>query len=48
VPPGTVVAAVIRNGRPVVPGAQVRLCVGDELLLVSETANADDIHAAFQ
>jgi trk system potassium uptake protein TrkA len=47
-PPGTVVAAVIRDGRPVVPDPQFLLRAGDELLLVSETANANDVHTAFQ
>jgi trk system potassium uptake protein TrkA len=47
-PPATVVAAVVRDGRPVVPDAVFRLRSGDELLVVSETASADDIGAAFQ
>ncbi len=47
-PPGTVVAAVIRDGRPIVPGARFHLRPGDELLVVSETANAADVNSAFQ
>jgi trk system potassium uptake protein TrkA len=47
-PAGTVVAAVIRRGQPIVPGARFCVQAGDELLVVSDTANADDIHAVFQ
>ncbi|HEU4421320.1 MAG TPA: TrkA family potassium uptake protein [Pilimelia sp.] len=47
-PPGTVVATAVRGGRPIVPDAGFRLRPGDELLVVSETARAEDIHATFQ
>ncbi|ARP68637.1 potassium uptake protein [Streptomyces pluripotens] len=47
-PAGTVVATVIRDGRPTVPGPEVRLLPGDELLLVSHEADEREIHAAFQ
>jgi trk system potassium uptake protein TrkA len=47
-PAGTVVATVVRGGRPVVPDASFRFSPGDELLVVSQTARAADIHAAFQ
>ena len=47
-PAGTVVAAVIRNGEPTVPSLEFRLQPGDELLVVSEAATEQDIHAAFQ
>ncbi|HEX6501093.1 MAG TPA: TrkA family potassium uptake protein [Micromonosporaceae bacterium] len=47
-PAGTVVAAVVRSGRPTVPDPRFELRPGDELLVVSEHANAPDIHAAFQ
>ncbi|MGW0885990.1 potassium channel family protein [Streptomyces sp. NPDC002671] len=47
-PPGTVVATVVRDGRPTVPGPEVRLLPGDELLLVSHEATEQEIHAAFQ
>ncbi|MFJ9865711.1 potassium channel family protein [Streptomyces sp. NPDC101165] len=47
-PAGTVVATVVRNGRPTVPGPEVRLLPGDELLLVSHEATEQEIHAAFQ
>ncbi|MGQ5637863.1 MULTISPECIES: potassium channel family protein [unclassified Streptomyces] len=47
-PNGTVVATVVRDGRPTVPGPEVRLMPGDELLLVSHEATEQEIHAAFQ
>ncbi|WP_181794225.1 TrkA family potassium uptake protein [Streptomyces sp. WELS2] len=47
-PPGTVVATVVRDGRPTVPRPEVRLLPGDELLLVSHEATEQEIHAAFQ
>jgi trk system potassium uptake protein TrkA len=47
-PAGTVVATVIRGGEPTVPSAHFRLQPGDELLVVSEAATEQDIHAAFQ
>jgi trk system potassium uptake protein TrkA len=47
-PTGTVVATVIRNGEPTVPGPQFQLQPGDELLLVSEAATEQDIDTAFQ
>ena len=47
-PAGTVVAAVIRNGEPTVPSLNFQLQPGDELLVVSEAATEQDIHAAFQ
>ncbi|GGW42202.1 potassium transporter TrkA [Streptomyces lucensis JCM 4490] len=47
-PAGTVVATVVRDGRPTVPGPGVRLMPGDELLLVSHEATEQEIHAAFQ
>jgi len=47
-PTGTVVAAVIRNGEPTVPSPKFQLKPGDELLVVSEAATEQDIHAAFQ
>lgn len=47
-PVGTVVATVVRDGRPTVPGPEVRLLPGDELLLVSHEATEQEIHAAFQ
>ncbi|OLZ69019.1 potassium uptake protein [Streptomyces sp. IMTB 2501] len=47
-PAGTVVATVVRDGRPTVPGPEVRLQPGDELLLVSHEATEQEIHAAFQ
>ncbi|MGW2702786.1 potassium channel family protein [Streptomyces sp. NPDC001340] len=47
-PAGTVVATVVRDGRPTVPGPEVRLLPGDELLLVSHEATEQEIHAAFQ
>lgn len=47
-PAGTVVAAVIRGGRPTVPGPTWRLAADDEVLVVTESATADDVRAAFQ
>ncbi|MFK4148901.1 potassium channel family protein [Streptomyces sp. NPDC004065] len=47
-PAGTVVATVVRDGRPTVPGPEVLLLPGDELLLVSHEATEQEIHAAFQ
>ncbi|WP_314225027.1 potassium channel family protein [Streptomyces zaehneri] len=47
-PEGTVVATIIREGRPTVPDPATRLRPGDELLLVSHTATEREIHAAFQ
>lgn len=45
---GTVVATVVRDGRPTVPRPEVTLLPGDELLLVSHEATEQEIHAAFQ
>ncbi|MGW4561120.1 potassium channel family protein [Streptomyces sp. NPDC004561] len=47
-PTGTVVATVVRDGRPTVPGPAMQLLPGDELLLVSHEATEQEIHAAFQ
>lgn len=47
-PPGTVVAAVVRDGRPTVPGAVFRFQAGDTVLVVTHTATDTDIHRAFQ
>ena len=47
-PPDAIVAAVIRAGQPRVPDPNLRLQAGDELLVVSRSATADDVHKAFQ
>jgi trk/ktr system potassium uptake protein len=47
-PDATIVAAVVRDGRPIVPDATFVLRPGDEILIVSERASGPDIHAAFQ
>ncbi|MER8162353.1 TrkA family potassium uptake protein [Streptomyces sp. NPDC094472] len=47
-PAGSVIATVVRGGRPTVPAAGMRLRPGDELLVVSHTATEQEIHAAFQ
>jgi trk system potassium uptake protein TrkA len=47
-PAGSIVAAVIHEGQPAVPDAAYRLQPGDELLVVSEGASEQEIHAAFQ
>jgi len=47
-PGGTVVAAVIHDGRPVVPDSDYRFAAGDTVLVVTTTATDADIRAAFQ
>ncbi|MFF1278428.1 potassium channel family protein [Streptomyces marokkonensis] len=47
-PEGTVIATVVRDGRPTVPAPGMRLRPGDELLVVSHAATEQEIHAAFQ
>ena len=47
-PEGTVVATIVREGRPTVPDPAIRLAAGDELLLVSHSTTEQEIHAAFQ
>lgn len=48
VPSGTLVATVIRGGQPLVPEREFRFRAGDELLLVSQHADAQRIRDAFQ
>ena len=47
-PGGAIVAAVLRNGQPNVPGGSFMLEAGDEILVVSETATEEDIRKVFQ
>jgi trk system potassium uptake protein TrkA len=47
-PPGTMIAAVVRNGEPNVPGGSFQLAPGDEVILVTETATEADIERLFQ
>jgi trk system potassium uptake protein TrkA len=47
-PAGTVVAAVIRAGTPVVPDATYILQADDEVLIVAQSALRQDIERAFQ
>jgi trk system potassium uptake protein TrkA len=47
-PPGTIVATIIRNGAPLAAEPRSELRPGDELLIVSGTATEQDIQAAFQ
>jgi len=47
-PPGTVVATVIRDGQPTVPGGDYRLRTGDTVLVVTSTATEQDIRDTFQ
>jgi trk system potassium uptake protein TrkA len=47
-PTATIVATVVRGGEPRVPNGSFRLEVGDEVLVVTESATANDIRAAFQ
>lgn len=47
-PKGAIVAAVVRSGKAHVPGGSFRLEVGDEILVVTDTATREDIRHAFQ
>jgi trk system potassium uptake protein TrkA len=47
-PPGTVIATIIRGREPRVPGGSFSLQAGDEVILVSEAATEQDIQVAFQ
>lgn len=47
-PPGTLVAAVIRDGTPILPDQDLPLEAGDEVLVVSTSATEADVRAAFQ
>jgi trk/ktr system potassium uptake protein len=47
-PEGTVVAAVIRERRPIVPDGAFVVQPGDEVLLVSDRAGEREVHNAFQ
>jgi trk system potassium uptake protein TrkA len=47
-PAGTIVAAVVRRGTPMAADAACQLRAGDELLVVSSTADEHDISAVFQ
>jgi trk system potassium uptake protein len=47
-PPGSVVAAVIRGGVPVVPDASYVLRADDEVLVVAQSAAQHDVDHAFQ
>jgi trk system potassium uptake protein TrkA len=47
-PPSTVVAAVIHQAQPVVPGPDYQFHPGDTVLLVTNAATEADVHNAFQ
>lgn len=47
-PPGTVVATVVHDAQPVVPGGDYRFRAGDTVLVVTNAASDKDIHNAFQ
>ena len=47
-PPGSIVATVIRGGEPNVPGGSFELQAGDEILVVSETATEAEVRQLFQ
>jgi trk system potassium uptake protein TrkA len=47
-PPGTMVATVVRGGEPKVPNGAFRLEAGDEVLVVSDSSTEDDVRSAFQ
>ena len=46
-PGGAIIAAVIREGQPVVPTGAMNLVAGDELLVISRSTDADEVDAAF-
>ncbi|MCH5671938.1 potassium channel family protein [Streptomyces gilvus] len=48
VPPGIVVAAVVRGGDPMTPAPDLELREGDEILVLSHTATEGEVHAVFQ
>ncbi|MGI5466607.1 potassium channel family protein [Streptomyces sp. CA-132043] len=48
VPAGTVIAAIIRDGRPTAPSPDLALAAGDEVLIVSHNATEDEVRAVFQ
>jgi trk system potassium uptake protein TrkA len=47
-PPGYLVATVVRDGQPVVPAPSLVLEVGDEVIVVAPHANEEDVRAAFR
>jgi trk system potassium uptake protein TrkA len=47
-PSGTVVAAIVHDTQPVAPDPDYRFQPGDTVLVVTSTANEDDIHNTFQ
>jgi trk system potassium uptake protein TrkA len=47
-PAGCLVAAVVRDGEPTVPGPGFVLRPGDELIVVTQRATEAEVHAAFQ
>ncbi|MFJ4850744.1 MULTISPECIES: potassium channel family protein [unclassified Streptomyces] len=47
-PEGTVIATVVRDGRPTVPAADMVLQPGDELLVVSHAATEREVREAVQ
>lgn len=47
-PPGCVVASVIRAGQPLAAGSSFVFAAGDELLLIAQNATASQIHTLFQ
>jgi len=47
-PEGAIVAAVLRGGQPSVPGGSFALEVGDEVIVIAESATDADIRKVFQ
>lgn len=47
-PTGTVVAAVVHDAQPVVPGSDYHFQPGDTVLIVTTTATHTEIHSTFQ
>ncbi|MHC5906766.1 potassium channel family protein [Streptomyces sp. S6] len=48
VPPGVVVAAVVRDGEPTAPGPGLTLQEGDVVLVVSHAVPESEVHAVFR
>lgn len=47
-PPGCIVGAVLRQGRPAVPGGSFVLAGGDEVVVISDSTTEADIRRIFQ
>jgi len=47
-PAGSIVAAVLREGQPTVPGGSYVLAPGDEVIVISDSATEGDVRRVFQ